>query len=60
MFNETALGNSESGFEPSAKPKSLYEPCHLGHLALSNRMVMSPMTRSRAVDGNVPNPLAPT
>jgi hypothetical protein len=23
-------------------------------------MVMSPMTRSRAVDGNVPNPLAPT
>lgn len=30
----------------------------LGDLNLKNRMVMAPMTRSRAIDGNVPNPLA--
>ncbi len=29
-----------------------------GDLSLKNRMVMAPMTRSRAIDGNVPNPLA--
>ena len=32
----------------------------LGDLRLSNRMVMAPMTRSRAVEGNVPSPLAVT
>jgi N-ethylmaleimide reductase len=32
----------------------------LGDLELSNRMVMAPMTRCRAVEGNVPNPLAIT
>ena len=32
----------------------------LGDLELSNRMVMSPMTRCRALPGNVPNPLAVT
>ncbi len=32
----------------------------LGDLELSNRMVMAPMTRCRAVEGNVPNPLAVT
>lgn len=32
----------------------------LGDLRLSNRMVMAPMTRSRAVEGNVPAPLAVT
>jgi len=30
----------------------------LGDLELSNRMVMAPMTRCRAIDGNVQNPLA--
>ncbi len=30
----------------------------LGALALPNRFVMAPMTRSRALAGNVPNPLA--
>ena len=29
-------------------------------LELSNRIVMAPMTRCRAVEGNVPNPLAVT
>lgn len=32
----------------------------LGDLELSNRMVMAPMTRCRALAGNVPNPLAVT
>lgn len=32
----------------------------LGDLELPNRMVMAPMTRCRAVEGNVPNPLAVT
>ncbi len=36
----------------------LFEPYQLGPLRLSNRLVMAPMTRSRALEGNVPNPLA--
>jgi N-ethylmaleimide reductase len=32
----------------------------LGDLEFSNRMVMAPMTRCRAIPGNVPNPLAVT
>lgn len=36
----------------------LLSPYKLGDLTLKNRMVMAPMTRSRALDGNVPNPLA--
>ncbi len=36
----------------------LFSPYSLGDLQLENRMVMAPMTRSRAVDGNVPNPNA--
>ncbi len=31
-----------------------------GDIELSNRMVMAPMTRCRAIEGNVPNPLAVT
>lgn len=40
-------------------PSALLEPIALGALALPNRIAMAPMTRSRAVDGEVPNPLAP-
>ncbi|WP_224370143.1 alkene reductase [Hyalangium versicolor] len=39
---------------------SLFKPLRLGSLELQNRMVMAPMTRSRALEGNVPNPLAVT
>jgi N-ethylmaleimide reductase len=39
---------------------SLLSPYRLGDLDLKNRMVMAPMTRSRALPGNVPNPLAET
>jgi N-ethylmaleimide reductase len=38
----------------------LFSPYRLGKLELKNRLVMSPMTRSRAIEGNVPNPLATT
>jgi N-ethylmaleimide reductase len=43
-----------------AAPAHLLSPYRLGEFDLENRLVMSPMTRSRAVDGNVPNPLAAT
>jgi N-ethylmaleimide reductase len=39
---------------------SLFSPYRLGHTDLANRMVMAPMTRCRAIEGNVPNPLAAT
>jgi N-ethylmaleimide reductase len=43
-----------------AAPNGLFSSYRLGDLELANRLVMSPMTRSRAVDGNVPHPLAAT
>ena len=36
----------------------LFEPYQLGPITLSNRTVMAPLTRNRAVAGLVPNPLA--
>ncbi|WP_224246645.1 alkene reductase [Hyalangium gracile] len=39
---------------------NLFSSFQLGGLELKNRIVMAPMTRSRAVEGNVPNPLAIT
>lgn len=38
---------------------SLFDPIDLGALHLNNRIVMAPLTRSRAIAGEVPNPLAP-
>ncbi|HEY9028607.1 MAG TPA: alkene reductase [Burkholderiaceae bacterium] len=35
----------------------LFDPIKIRHLQLSNRTVMSPMTRSRAVEANTPNAL---
>ncbi|PIF73719.1 N-ethylmaleimide reductase [Variovorax sp. 54] len=35
----------------------LFEPLQLGAIALSNRIVMAPMTRSRAAEGDVPTDL---
>ena len=32
----------------------------LGNMEIANRIIMAPMTRSRALEGNVPNPLAAT
>ncbi len=36
---------------------SLFAPASLGPLTLKNRLVMAPMTRSRAVEANTPNAL---
>jgi N-ethylmaleimide reductase len=38
----------------------LFTAYNLGDIKLSNRMVMAPMTRCRAIEGNIPNPLAIT
>jgi N-ethylmaleimide reductase len=38
----------------------LFSQHKMGDIKLSNRMVMAPMTRCRAVEGNIPNPLAIT
>jgi N-ethylmaleimide reductase len=37
---------------------SLFDPIDLGAISLRNRIVMAPLTRSRAVAGEVPNPMA--
>jgi len=39
---------------------NVFSDYRLGDLELPNRFVMAPMTRSRALGGNVPNPLAAT
>lgn len=36
---------------------TLYEPINIGALELSNRIVMAPLTRMRAVDGRSPGPI---
>ncbi|MGA7942528.1 alkene reductase [Bradyrhizobium sp.] len=36
----------------------LLEPFKLGSITLSNRLVMAPLTRNRALEGLVPNPLS--
>lgn len=42
----------------SARYPRLLSPLTVGTLSLPNRVLMAPMTRSRAADGNVPGPLA--
>ena len=54
----TAEPLPDSSRRPAAATGSLFSTYALGDLELRNRMVLSPMTRSRALDGNVPNPLA--
>jgi N-ethylmaleimide reductase len=56
----TALRQADADTASDGAPTHLLSPYRLGNFALKNRLVMSPMTRSRAVDGNVPNPLAAT
>lgn len=38
---------------------ALFTPTRLGAIDLATRIVMAPLTRNRAVEGNVPSPLAP-
>jgi len=56
----TAERIRDSISRPTAGTESLFSPYALGDIELRNRMILSPMTRSRALDGNVPNPLAAT
>jgi N-ethylmaleimide reductase len=41
-----------------SKSSKLLEPFKLGPITLSNRLVMAPLTRNRAVEGLVPSPFA--
>ena len=45
---------------PAEPQPTLFSSYTLGDLPLNNRLVLSPMTRSRALAGNVANPLAAT
>lgn len=38
----------------------MFTPVSLGSIQLKNRLVMAPLTRMRAIDGDVPNPIAQT
>ena len=44
---------------PNDHASDLFQPAQLGPYTLSNRIVMAPLTRSRAKDGDVPSDLAP-
>ena len=58
--HQAATKNETLAPHTGASTATLFTPYRLGALALRNRLVMSPMTRSRALAGNVPNPLAAT
>src|SRR5271168_48897 len=60
MPGTTALRPHHAASRPVRDEEGLFSPYRLGELELSNRMVLSPMTRSRALEGNVPNPIAAT
>lgn len=40
--------------KPTQHPSQLFAPAVLGSVPLHNRIIMAPLTRSRAADGNVP------
>ena len=46
--------------QPEEPFKPLFLPYRLGDIELNNRLAMAPMTRSRALEQNVPNPIAAT
>jgi len=60
MSTAEATALRENTARPVPGTEQLFTPYRLDDLELKNRMVLSPMTRSRALDGNVPNPLAAT
>ena len=57
MHGSTSVASNSQAAESS---NPLFQSWRLGHTDLGNRMVMAPMTRSRAIEGNVPSPLAAT
>ena len=54
----TPVSTSTSTAAPHAAPADMFAPVRVGAVEATNRFVMAPMTRSRALEGNVPNPLA--
>jgi N-ethylmaleimide reductase len=58
MQMNAAVVNLRPQVEQPFKP--LFLPYRLGEIELNNRIVMAPMTRSRALEQNVPNPIAAT
>jgi N-ethylmaleimide reductase len=50
--------HSPESITKMSKPFKLLEPFKLGSITLPNRLVMAPLTRNRAVEGQVPGPLA--
>src|SRR5215831_16264207 len=58
MQVNAAVANRRPHSEQPFKP--LFLPYLLGDIELNNRLVMAPMTRSRALEDNVPNPIAAT
>jgi N-ethylmaleimide reductase len=58
MTTQLAIQSRKPEAGPLAGPQTLGSPYRLGEIELRNRFVMSPMTRSRAVEGDVPSPLA--
>jgi len=57
MSSIQAAATKSAHHQPEA---DLFTPYRLGDLDLTSRIAMAPMTRSRALGGNVPNPLAAT
>ncbi len=57
---EASTARDQTAARPAPTTEQLFTPYRLGGLELKNRLVLSPMTRSRAIEGNVPNPLAAT
>lgn len=60
MVSYAAARSSSLSPQSETEPKTLFSSYRLGNIELHNRIVMAPMTRSRALDGNVPNPIAAT
>jgi hypothetical protein len=59
-YQQSAVLRQPEALSSNQAPIRLLSTYRLGEFELTNRVVMSPMTRSRAVEGNVPNPLAAT
>src|SRR5271157_1322184 len=49
--------SQDSTLMPQTAEARLFEPYKLGDMTLRNRIVMAPLTRNRASDGDVPNDL---
>src|SRR3984957_14478903 len=60
MSSQQATALRQPDADTTTGASHLLSPYRLGELTLKNRLVMSPMTRSRAVEGNVPSQLAAT